>query len=142
MRIPRAWEAGRDAGGTPMTTRPTGEHVSWAWVVAGVLFAGAWFGLPRYLDTLDRTIVFADPDCMQVTAVRAARGGVTLEERVDSTEAWTMACLDERQGQALRRANVVGWTANALIALAGLIALLMTVGWLRAIRATGGNPRS
>ena len=124
-----------------MTTRLTGEHVTWAWVVAGVLVAGAWFGLPRYLDTLDRTIVFADPDCMQVTVDRVAQEGLTLDERIDSTEVWTMTCLDERQDQALRRANLVGWAANALIALATLVSLLTTFGWLRAIRAATIDPR-
>lgn len=135
MRIRRGSEAGRGGARAPVI-KPTGEHVSWAWVVAGLLLAGAWFGLPRYLDTFDRTIVFADPDCMQVTVDRVAREGLTLAERVDSTEVWTMTCLDDRQNRALRRANLIGWVSNTLIALAGLVAALSTAAWIRGMRGS------
>ena len=113
-------------------TRVTGEHTAWAWVVVVLLVGGAWYGLPRYMATLERSIVFADPDCMQVTVDRVSAAGLTLAERIDSTEAWTKGCLEERQERVFARANLVGWSANGLIALGILVAGLVTRAWLSA----------
>lgn len=111
----------------------TGEQTVWAWVVLAALIVGAWHGVPHYIATLEGGIVFADPDCMQVTVDRVVEAGLTLEERVDSTRLWTVACLEERQTAVRRRADLVGWSANAAIGLAGVIALVVTGGWIAAV---------
>lgn len=117
----------------------TGEQVIWSWVIVAALVAGAWYGLPRYLGTLEARIVFADPDCMQVTVDRVVEAGLDLQERVDSTAAWTVDCLEDRQAVVMRRAALVGWSANVAIGIGAMIALLVTGGWVSALRTGRGR---
>ncbi len=114
-------------------TRPTpGRGISpgrllLLWLLLIGLAAGAYFALPLYMESLDRRIVFRQPDCMDVARERAESTPVEISERGDSLEAWMKACLEERQEEMARHADVVGYgTMAALITIAVILAALVT----------------
>ena len=108
------------------------------WLVLGALVAGAYFGLPIYMESLERRIVFASPDCMDVAREQARSTPVEVAARGDSLEAWMKSCLAERQQEMARHADLVGFGAmGTLIALSVLLTALIVqmafvrLGWAR-----------
>ena len=91
-------------------------------LILAALSAGAYLGLPRYMESLNRRIVFRHPDCMDVARARAQSTVVEGTERGDSLESWMKSCLEERQEEMARHADRVGYaTTGALIAMALLL---------------------
>ena len=109
------------------------------WLALGALTTGAWFGLPVYLESLERRIVFRAPDCMDVAREQARSAPVDVSERGDSLEAWMKGCLEERQDEMVRHADLVGYgTMGMLTALSiVLTALIIQAAWVRLSRARG-----
>lgn len=103
------------------------------WLILTALSAGAYLGLPRYMESLDRRIVFRPPDCMDIARERAQTTAVGVAERGDSLEAWMKSCLEERQAEMGRHADRVGYgTTGTLIALSlVLTALSIRTAWGR-----------
>lgn len=125
-------------GGRPLS--PSALVGLWALLVA--LGAGAWLGLPSYVDSLERRIVFRSPDCMDVAAAEARRTELTLAVRGDSLEAWTRTCLEARQEELVRHADRVGiGVIGGLLALSGL-AVALTLQSARLHLRHRGRPRS
>lgn len=105
------------------------------WLILAALAAGAYLGLPRYMESLDRRIVFRQPDCMDIAREQAQSTAVGVAERADSLEAWMRSCLEERQAEMSRHADRIGYgTTGALITMS----LLLTALSIRSARGTPG----
>ncbi|MGB1780059.1 MAG: hypothetical protein ACPHQP_10935 [Longimicrobiales bacterium] len=104
------------------------------WLILAALSAGAYLGLPRYMESLDRRIVFRQPDCMDIAREQAQSTAVGVAERADSLEAWIRSCLEERQAEMGRHADRIGYgTTGALITMSLLLTAL-------SIRSARGRP--
>ena len=109
------------------------------WLTLGGLAAGAYVGLPIYMESLDARIVFRQPDCIDVARERARSTPVDVAVRGDSLEAWTRSCLSERQQEMARHADLVGFgTMGVLVTLSVLLtALAIHMAWIRLGPARG-----
>ena len=106
------------------------------WVILIGLAAGAYYGLPVYMESLDQRIVFRSPNCMDVAQEQARATMLELSERGDSLQTWMTRCLEERQEEMARHADLVGYgTMGALIAMSiVLTALIIQTALSRAQR--------
>lgn len=100
------------------------------WLLLAGLTAGAYYGLPRYLDSLDQRILFADPDCMQVAGTRANEARLSVQARGDSLRIWTRKCLNDRQERMIRHADIVGWSTTIGLGLASVLITALTLAWI------------
>ena len=108
------------------------------WVILIGLAAGAYYGLPVYMESLDQRIVFRSPNCMDVAQEQARATMLELSERGDSLQTWMTRCLEERQEEMARHADLVGYgTMGALIAMSIVLTALIIqtalarLGWPR-----------
>lgn len=109
------------------------------WLTLGGLAAGAYVGLPIYMESLDARIVFRQPDCIDVAREQARSTPVDVAVRGDSLEAWTKNCLSARQQEMAQHADLVGFGAvSVLITLSGLLtAMVIHMAWIRLGPARG-----
>ena len=100
-----------------------------AWGIMVVSVAVALTQVPRYLDSLDQRIVFANPDCMAVVGDSAAALKLTTAQRADSLAPWTRDCLRIRQDSMLGHAQRVGWGTTLVLLSLSVFTLAVTLAW-------------
>ena len=142
MRTPIAPEAARRGTGAGAERTFPGMNprlLFLLWLTLGGLAAGACFGLPIYMESLDARIIFRQPDCMDVAREQARSTTVDVAVRGDSLEAWMKSCLSVRQKEMARHADLVGFgTMGILTTLAVLLTgLVIHVAWIRLGPARG-----
>jgi len=103
------------------------------WLTLGGLAAGAYFGLPIYMESLDARIVFRQPDCIDVAREQARSTTVDVAVRGDSLEAWMKSCLSERQKKMAHHADWVGFGVMSVLVTFFLLltALVIHMAWMR-----------
>ena len=95
------------------------------WILLGTLTAVAYFALPAYMESLEPRIVFRAPDCMDTAREQIRADPVEVSERGDSLRVWMTACLQERQQEMVRHADMVGYgTTSALLLMAIVLTAL------------------
>lgn len=96
------------------------------WIMLLGLAAGAYVGLPVYMESLDERIVFRPPDCMDVARAQADETPVAVPARGDSLQLWMANCLEERQAEMARHADLVGYgTMGVLVVLSIILTALI-----------------
>lgn len=107
----------------------SGRWVAFGWVVLLAASFTAARELPRYIDSLDRRILYAYPDCTEIVADSMGVVDLTLEERQDSVMPWTRSCQDERQVEMVTHANQVTLWTTVVLGLMSLFTLAQTLAW-------------
>ena len=101
------------------------------WLGLAALSAGAYVGLPGYMESLERRIVFRQPDCMDEARDRAESTAIGLAERGDSLGSWMRSCLAERQAAMGRHADRVGYGTMGVLLLMTLAVAAFTTRSIR-----------